>query len=344
MTNRNVISLDLAKTTIQIAKISHHGEVIFNKAQSPAKVKLILANSAPSIVTMEGCGSFHYWGRLAQQYGHEVRGMSPKHVKPYVSRQKTDANDAIGIAIAAKQPNMPFCVVKSVAQQNLQCLTVSRKFLDKQVTQLGNHMRALVYEYGVAIGKSKRALNEAIPRLCCSQNSELPAPIQMLLTSLAEHYRDTTKCLKQIEKQLKQLVGQDEQCQRLLALEGVGEMGAAGLVANLAHTNHFKNGREASVYLGVTPKQFSSGGKTVMIGIDKRAGDSQLKSNLFLGALAYISRLKESPTTHKQQWLLQLVARVGVKRACIALINKTIRTAWSMLKYGTHYKPATLSA
>ncbi|KZN44880.1 hypothetical protein N476_26020, partial [Pseudoalteromonas luteoviolacea H33] len=113
-------------------KVSKHGEIVFNKAQSPSKVRQILANSPPSIVAMEGCGSFHYWGRIAQSYGHEVR----EHVKPYISKQKTDANDAIGIAIAAIQPNMPFSPVKNIEQQILQTFTVSRKFLDKQLTQL----------------------------------------------------------------------------------------------------------------------------------------------------------------------------------------------------------------
>ncbi len=118
-----------------------------------------------------------------------------------------------------------------------------------------------------------------------------------------------------------------------------GTLGATGLISNISQTGHFKNGRCVSVYLGVTPKQFSSGGKTVMLGIDKFAGDKQLKSSLLLGALAYISYLPEEPSTLKQQWFLRLVARSGVKRACIALVNKNIRTAWAMLKSGSSYQP-----
>lgn len=334
MNNRNVIALDLAKNIIQVAKVTKHGEIVFNKAQSPAKVRQILANSPPSIVAMEGCGSFHYWGRIAQSFGHEVRGMSPKHVKPFVSKQKTDANDAIGIAIAAIQPNMPLSPVKNIEQQILQTLTVSRKLLDKQLTQLGNHIRALFYEYGITIARSKKALKEAL-----IERNDLPEVLLPMLNILKVQYKQIEQSLKQVTKNLELLVAQNEQCQRIMALEGVGTLGAAGLISNLSQTGHFKNGRCASVYLGVTPKQFSSGGKIVMLGIDKFAGDKQLKSSLFLGALSYISNLPEEPSTLKQQWLLRLVARSGIKRACIALVNKNIRTAWAMLKSGTSYQP-----
>ncbi|AOT06764.1 IS110 family transposase [Pseudoalteromonas luteoviolacea] len=337
MNNRNVIALDLAKNIIQVAKVSKHGEIVFNKAQSPSKVRQILANSSPSIVAMEGCGSFHYWGRVAQSYGHEVRGMSPKHVKPYISKQKTDANDAIGIAIAAIQPNMSFSPVKNIEQQILQTLTVSRKFLDKQLTQLGNHIRALFYEYGITIPRSKKALKRVL-----TERNDLPEVLLPLLSVLKAQYQHIEQSLNDVTKNLELLVSQNEQCQRVIALEGVGVLGAAGLIASLSQTKHFKNGRCASVYLGVTPKQFSSGGKTVMLGIDKCAGDKQLKSCLFLGALSYISNLPEKPKTLKQQWLLRLVARSGVKRACIALVNKNIRTAWAMLKQGTNYQPAMI--
>jgi transposase len=211
---------------------------------------------------------------------------------------------------------------------------VSRKLLDKQLTQLGNHIRALFYEYGITIARSKKALKEAL-----IERNDLPEVLLPMLNILKVQFKQIEQSLKQVTKNLELLVAQNEQCQRIMALEGVGTLCAAGLISNLSQTGHFKNGRCASVYLGVTPKQFSSGGKTVMLGIDKFAGDKQLKSSLFLGALAYISNLPEEPSTLKQQWLLRLVARSGVKRACIALVNKNIRTAWAMLKSGTSYQP-----
>lgn len=151
MTKRTVISLDLAKRTIQVAHISKMGELIFNKGMSPTKLRQFLVNHQPSLVVMEGCGSCHYWARFAQSCGHEVRVMAPKAVKPYVSKQKTDANDAIGIAVASQQLGMRFCVIKNLEQQTLQSVEISRKFLDKSKTALSNHIRGLFYEFGIVV-------------------------------------------------------------------------------------------------------------------------------------------------------------------------------------------------
>lgn len=160
MKKHTVISLDLAKTVIQIAKVSQHGEIEYNKAQSPDKIRATLAKSKPCIVAMEGCGSAQYWARYAQECGHEVRMMSPRKVKPYVAGQKNDANDAIGIAIASSQPTMTFAPIKTLEQQTIQSINTSRKFLDKTVTALSNHIRGIVYEYGQTIPKGVKGLKE----------------------------------------------------------------------------------------------------------------------------------------------------------------------------------------
>lgn len=341
MIKHTVISLDLAKNIIQIAKISKHGEVIFNKAQSPSQIKSIIANTSPCIVAMEGCGSCHYWGRYAQAHGHEVRIIQPKHVKAFTLRQKTDANDAIGIAIAACQPLMPVSPVKSLEQQQIQNINTSRKQLDKSCTAQSNHIRALMYEYGVTTPKGLKGLRERVVNLLSAESVELPAEIKALLSSQWQHYLQTIEQRKAIEKQLESLTMSIESCQRLQALEGVGSKSAALLYATLGSGEAFKSGREASVYVGATPKQFSSGGKTVMVGISKQ-GDRSLRSTLYQGAVAVISRLPEKATNQKQDWLINLVRRVGFKRACIALVNKTVRTAWAMLRYNTEYQKVAL--
>jgi transposase len=156
------ISLGLAKIVIQVCHIDRQGEILFNKPVFPEKTEQFLWQAKPCVVAMEGCGSFHHWARLAQKHGHTVKGMSPKHVKPFISKQKTDANDAIGIAIASSQISMPLCQVKTVEQQSLQSLQLSRKWFDKTITSLGNHMRALCYEFGATIAKSKVALRHRI--------------------------------------------------------------------------------------------------------------------------------------------------------------------------------------
>jgi transposase len=324
---------------IQVAKISKNGEILFNKASSPSKVKEILANTKPCIVAMEGCGSFHYWGRLAISYGHQVRGMSPNKVKPFITNQKTDSNDAIGIAVAATQLGMMFSPVKNIEQHTLQSINTSRKFLDKITTSLGNNIRALLYEFGFTIKQGKKHLREVIPEYLSMGDDSLPSALKQVLATLWQQYIETEKNLKEITEQLNCIVKKSEPCQRLMALEGVAEKGAAGLFACLGDGSSFKNGRSASVYVGVTPKQHSSGGKIKMVGINKAGGDVRLRATLYTGTLAVISHLPIEPKTQKQQWLIDLVRRVGVKRACIALVNKTIRTAWAMLRYSSSYKP-----
>ena len=341
MKHNTIIALDLAKSIIQACKVSKHGEIVFNKAMSPNKVKELIANTSPCIIAMEGCGSFHYWARYAQKFGHEIRGMNPKKVKPFISQQKTDKNDAIGIAVAANQIGMTFCLVKNEAQQEILAIQTSRKWLDKTLTSMSNHIRALCYEYGLTMAKGKKSLRESMASYMTDESTLLSEPIKQLLLPLWLHYQETEKQHKVVTLQLKTLVNQSEPCQRLMKLEGVSHIGAAGLLSSLGNGSSFKNGRQASVYLGATPKQHSSGGKVIMIGISK-SGDNSLRSVLYQGALSIICRLPKVPKTLKQQWLINLVCRVGIKRACIALVNKTIRTAWALLSQGSEYKAVTI--
>jgi len=344
MKNPNIISIDLAKNVMQVCKVSCHGELISNKAISPKKLKELLANATPSIVAMEGCGGCHYWGRFAKMYGHEVRIISPKKVKGFLQGQKTDANDALAIAIAVMQFGMTFSPVKGEEQQALQTLEKSRKFLEHELTALNNHVRAYVYEYGITMPKGRKGLRESIVMVLDADDSRLPECLKSGLNVLWERYKLTAAQLKEVEKAKEALVQQLEPCKRLLDLEGVGPVCAAMLYASIGNGKEFKNGREASVYVGLTPKQHSSGGKTYMTGIDKKGGNKQLRAALYQGALSVITRLSDEPKTVKQEWLLALVKRSGVKRACIALANKTVRTAWALLSTGKSYEPVLLNA
>ena len=342
MRNSNVIGIDLAKNVIQVCKIDKHGELISNKGISPSKLKELLANSIPSIVAMEGCGACHYWARLAQKYGHDARIISPRKVRAFLPGHKTDANDALAIAIASTQFGMVFSQIKEEEQQSLQTLETSRKFLDKELTALNNHIRAYLYEYGITMNKGQKSMRETIPIVVDALDTRLPSCLKNTLTLLWERYQLTVVQLKETEKYRAMLVKQLEPCKRLMALEGIGEVCASMLYASMGDGREFKNGRQASVYIGLTPKQHSSGGKTYMTGIDKKGGDKALRAALYQGALSVISRLPSEPRTVKEAWLLKLIERVGVKRACIALANKTVRTAWALLATGKSYEPALL--
>ena len=343
MRNSNVIGIDLAKNVIQVCKIDKHGELISNKGISPSKLRELLAKSIPSIVAMEGCGACHYWARLAQKYGHDARIISPRRVRAFLQGHKTDANDALAIAIASTQFGMVFSQIKEEEQQSLQTLETSRKFLDKELTALNNHIRAYLYEYGITMNRGQKSLRETIVIVLDALDTRLPSCLKNTLTLLWERYQLTVVQLKETEKYRAMLVKQLEPCKRLMALEGIGEVCASMLYASMGDGREFKNGRQASVYIGLTPKQHSSGGKTYMTGIDKKGGDKALRAALYQGALSVISRLPSEPRTVKEAWLLKLVERVGVKRACIALANKTVRTAWALLATGKSYEPVLLS-
>ena len=256
---------------------------------------------------------------------------------------KTDANDAVAIGVAASQFGMKFSQIKSEEQQSLQTLEVSRKLLSNDVTALGNHIRAYMYEYGIISNKGKKGLRESVATTLDIDDKRLPVSLKGTLSLLWERYKQTEEQLKQAEKEKAALVKQLEPCKRLLDLEGVGVVCASLLYASIGNGESFKNGRDASVYVGVTPKQHSSGGKTYMTGIDKKGGDKALRSALFQGAFSVIHKLPDEPKTTKQAWLMSLVARVGVKRACIALANKTVRTAWALLSTGQAYKTVKIA-
>jgi transposase len=343
MQNSNVIGIDLAKNVIQVCRINKHGELLSNKAISPNKLKSLLAKAIPSIVAMEGCGSCHYWARLAQTCGHDVRIISPRRVKAFLQGHKTDANDALAVAIASTQFGMVFSQIKEEEQQSLQTLETSRKFLDKDLTALNNHLRAYLYEYGIIMNKGQKSLRAIMPLVLDVHDTRLPSCLKNTLQLLWERYQLTVIQLKETEQYRAALVKQLEPCKRLMALEGIGEVCASMLYASMGDGKEFKNGRQASVYIGLTPKQYSSGGKVIMLGIDKKGGDKALRAALYQGALSVISRLPSEPRTVKEEWLLKLLARAGIKRTCIALANKTVRTAWALLATGKSYQPVLLS-
>ncbi len=343
MQNSNVIGIDLAKHIIQVCKIDKHGELLSNKAISPNKLKLLLANAPPALVAMEGCGACHYWARLAQTYGHDVRIISPKRVKAFVQGHKTDANDALAVAIAASQFGMVYSQIKSEEQQSLQTLETSRKFLDKELTALNNHLRAYLYEYGIIMNKGQKSLRAIMPLVLDALDTRLPSCLKSTLKLLWERFQLTDIQLKEAEQYKAAFVKQLEPCKRLMKLEGIGTVCASMLYASMGNGKEFKNGRQASVYIGLTPKQYSSGGKVHMMGIDKKGGDKALRAALYQGALSVILRLPSEPRTAKEAWLLKLLARAGIKRTCIALANKTVRTAWALLATGKSYQPVLLS-
>jgi len=343
MIKRNLIAIDLAKDVFQVCRVSPSGKTLSNKPISRKRLKELLINSKPSIVAFEACGSSHYWARFAKSCGHTIRMLPPRAVKAFRQGHKTDETDAQAIAIAAQHEAIRSCNFMNIEQQTLQSFESSRRYISKQCRALANHIRALAYEYGLTIPKGNAGLFKQIPLILENAENGFPHTLRTIFHSLSEQLKTQQDLLKSIENEKAGYVNTIEPCQRLTALEGVGPVGSAMLYSCIGKGEMFKNGRQAATYLGVTPKQHSSGGKTVIVGIDKKGGNKALRAVLFQGALSVISRLPNEPTTVKQRWLIQLVQRVGVKRACIALANKTVRTAWALLATGEEYHPQPLT-
>lgn len=343
MLNKNIIAIDLAKTTLQVCHISKDGELLSNKAMSRQRTSEFLIKSEPSIVAMEGCCGCHYWGRMAEEYGHEVRIINPKKVKRYLEGHKTDNNDALAIANAALQIGLKYSKPKSIERQSLQSLENSRRFLTRSKANLGLHIRGVLLGCGIVHPKGEKGLSRAV--LETIENNILPVPLLKMIGLLWEQYRELKQEISKIDVELDGLIINIEECKRLTKLEGVGTSSAVSLYIALGSGEQFQNGRQASAFVGLTPKQHSSGGKAKMVGIDKNGGVKDLRSLLYLGAMSYISRLSRSkPKTRKDEWILATLQRVGYKKTCIALANKTVRTAWAILKHNTKYQPEFLTA
>ncbi|NQY49485.1 MAG: IS110 family transposase [Colwellia sp.] len=341
----NVIAIDLAKDIFQVCIMTTNGKIIFNKAMNRAKLKEWLAKKKLALVAMESCGGAHYWARFALSLGHKVMVIPPKQVKPFRTGQKTDANDAVAIAVASRAANIKPARILSIEQQGLQSIEKMRSLIDKQKLQLSNQVRGLLLEFGIVINKSIKSFKERIPEILEDAENDLSFPMRKVLLQMWELYSRLENDFDVINNELIQLTAQDSDCQKLMKLEGVGPITAVRLKIQLGNGEHFHSGRQVAACIGLTPKQHSSGGKVKLGSVGKGSYDKPLRSCIFLGARAVVSKLKNRPAkTEKERWLKALIERRGVNCASMALANKTARTAYALLKNNTDYKPVLIAA
>lgn len=336
MKKSNTIGVDLAKNVIQVSVVSPNNKQLLNKALSRKKFALFLANQQPALVAFEACATAHYWARVALQHGHQIKIIPAKAITAFRQGHKTDANDALAIAEAAARPNIKQAPCKTLDQQSLQAIQRTREHLVQERTALSNHMRGLLLEFGVVIPQGFAALTKAIPEILEDGDNELADNYRPALNKLYQRFGQLQDDIAFMDHEIKQLIKQHEPCQRLTKMEGTGPISAILLYATLGTGEAFTNGREFSAYLGLTPKQHSSGGKTSFIGISKYVANRRLRAVLITGARAYVHKLKE-PKTTKDKWLWALIQRAGHGRAAVALANKNVRTAWALLTQGTEY-------
>lgn len=337
--NNTTIAIDIAKSSFHAVRLQQ-SKVLTDKAFTRQALKVWLAKQKPSHVIIEACGSAHYWARYVQSVGHTVQLIAPKHVTAYRQGHKTDKNDALAIGIASQQPKMKFVAIKTVEQQSLQSIDRIRQHLTDNQTAVSNMIRGLLAEFGICFAKGVSAFKTHIPLILEDAENDLSYAFRIQISAMYEAFLVAESHLKQVNRQLEALINQQEHCKKLMELEGIGPINALNLFLTLGEKGEsFQHGREASACIGLTPKQYSTGGKTILCGIGKNVGNKRLRSNLIQGALAVVNVVnKRIPKNTKEQWIKNLIDRKGTRRAAVALANKTVRTAWSMLHHSKEYR------
>ena len=290
MRNHNVIAIDLAKHSFHVTVLDKHDEFIVDRAFNRSALTRWLARQPQSIVAMEACGSAHHWARRVSSLGHHPRLLAPKSVKPYREGQKTDQKDARAIAMATCRPDIHPVAIKTVEQQGLQSIERIRQHWVDHVTATSNLIRSLLYEFGLVIPKGYAALQQAIPRILEDAENDLPDAFRHQLAAIYQAFKIAREELKVVEQFLFTLIRQHQDCQRLMQLEGVGPVTALGLYLTLGERgSSFKHGREAAACIGLTPKQWSTGGVVTMGGIGRLTGKGRFRSAMIQGALGTTS-------------------------------------------------------
>ena len=340
--NDMMIGVDLAKAVFQVHGSLRTGEVHFRKKLTRKQFSEFMARQAPSLVIFEACGSAHYWARAMEALGHEVKLIAPQYVRPFVKRQKNDAADAEAIVIAARQPEMRFVEPKTVEQQSRAAVFRGRERLVYQRTAEVNALRALLYEHGHVFPAGIRHLNR-MTTLVVDEASDLPALIreecQDLLAQIAEK---TARIIERTTK-LKTLAAQSDRARRLQTMPGVGPLTAVAVEAFGPDMAQFKSGRDFAAWLGLVPRQHSSGGKE-RLGRMTKAGQADIRRLLIIGAMSRLGWLGQRAIP-KGSWLSRMLLRKPKMLVAIALANKMARQMWAMMmKNEDYWDPALAPA
>jgi transposase len=341
MNRITTIGIDLAKNSFSVYGVNASGKPVVRRTLTRTGVIRFFANLPECLVGMEACASSEYWARTIESMGHTVRRIHPRYVKAYLLGAKNDVNDAAAICEAVQRPNMRFVPHKSPEQMDIQSIHRIRQGYVRSRTALVNQIRGLLGEYGIVMCQGVRVVRTQLPALIADESNGLSPIMRRNLSSLYESLCFLDSRILDQETLLKEVVRENAACKRLLQVPGIGFLTATILLSVAGVASNFKNGREFAAYLGLVPRQNSSGGKTKLLGISKR-GDSYTRTLLVHGARAVLSSLitGRTPQARQSAWLAELIARRGTNRASVALANKTARIAWSMLAQGTEYKIA----
>lgn len=331
------IGLDLAKYVFEVHAVDAQDKAVLRKTLRRDAVAQFFAELEPCIVGMEACCGSHYWARVLMDLGHEVRLISPQFVKPYVKSNKNDRNDAEAICEAIGRPSMRFVPPKSAEQLEIQAVHRIRQRVVANRTRLVNQVRGLLGEHGVVVARDITRIRRALGEIADSHESEFGDIFIDMLRDMRDELAELDSRLAGYNRRIKNLFRSNEMCQRIGQIEGVGPITATALVAAIGDKSCFKNGRQFAAWLGLVPKQHSSGGKARLLGISKR-GDRYLRTLLIHGARAVLGKAA-GKTDARSQWIERMRGRRHPNVVAVALANKNARIIWSLLSRDQEYRP-----
>lgn len=332
------MGIDLAKSVFQLHGTDQEGKLICSRRLRRDQLLDELARLPPLIIGIEACTGAFYWQRQFEQLGHRVRIIAPQYVKPFVKHQKNDRNDAEAICTAMRQPNMKFVPTKNEEQQDIQALHRARARLVNHRTALISQMRGLLLDRGITIGVSIARARRAIPEILSDVTNGLSAMSREIIAELFEFLGQIDQRVRMFDPRIEAVFRSNAACQRIARMSGVGPKTATAVVAAVGDGGEFKNGRHLAAWMGLVPRQHSSGNRQLLLGISKR-GDKHLRTLLVHGARSVV-RVAAGRDDPLSRWINTLRERRGVNRTIVAVANKNARIIWAMLRGQSEFQPA----